>query len=248
METHAHHLHKSPGNGFWHYFFEFFMLFLAVTLGFFVENMREHYLDDKKEVQFIRSFAGDLKRDIYELDSLILKREQRKIWIDSLSFMLQSPDPDIYGRDIYFYARYLPRPYVYFSNDATIQQLRSSGNFRLINDQLVVDTIIAYDQQIAFIQRIRDREETVSERAFSAFAVLFDSRVFDQMTVYDIEFTRPSGNPRLKTRERKEIDKFLSDIHLFKTLNGAHIGWFKKQKKKAETTLAFIQKQYHLED
>ena len=26
-----------------HYFWEFFMLFPAVTLGFFVENLREHY-------------------------------------------------------------------------------------------------------------------------------------------------------------------------------------------------------------
>ena len=248
METHAHHLHKSPGNGFWHYFFEFFMLFLAVTLGFFVENMREHYLDDKKEVQFIKSFTQDLKRDIYELDSLIRKREQRKVWMDSLTVMLESPDPDLYGRDIYFYARYLPRPYVYFSNDATIQQLRSSGNFRLITDQLVVDSIIAYDQQIIFIQWIASREEVICERAFNAFATLFDSRVFDQMNIYDIEFVRPPGNPKLKSKNRNEIDKFLSDIHLFKTLNSGHIGWFKKQKKKAETTLAFIQKQYHLEE
>ncbi|MCX6221180.1 MAG: hypothetical protein NTZ69_09330 [Bacteroidia bacterium] len=30
METHAHHLHKVPGNKFWHYFYEFLMLFLAV--------------------------------------------------------------------------------------------------------------------------------------------------------------------------------------------------------------------------
>ena len=45
-----------------------------------------------------------------------------------------------------------------------------------------------------------------------------------------------------------EDDKFLSDIHLFKTLNGAHIGWFKKQKIRAETTLAFIHKQYRLQD
>jgi len=38
METHANHLHKAPGHGLKHYFFEFFMLFLAVSLGFFLET------------------------------------------------------------------------------------------------------------------------------------------------------------------------------------------------------------------
>lgn len=247
METHAHHLHNPPGKKFWHYFFEFFMLFLAVTLGFFVENQREHYVDGKKEKQFVKSFGRDLQKDIYELDGLIRQREQRKLWLDSLTFMLQSPDPDVYGRDIYFYSRYLPRVYVYISNDATVQQLKNAGNFRLINEQAVADTIMAYDQQIAFIQRIRDREEKVCERIYNSLNTLFDNRVFDQMTVYDIEFIRPPGNPHLKNKDKPELDKFLGNIHLLKTLNAAHIGWFKKQKKKAETTLAFIQKEFHIE-
>jgi hypothetical protein len=29
METHAHHLHKAPGNKFRHFFFEFLMLFFV---------------------------------------------------------------------------------------------------------------------------------------------------------------------------------------------------------------------------
>jgi hypothetical protein len=224
------------------------MLFLAVTLGFFVENLREHYLDGRKEIQFARSFAADLKRDIYELDSLIRKREQRKVWIDSLTLLLQGKNPDEHGADIYFYARYLPRPYVYFSNDATLKQLRNSGNFRLIEKQLVVDTMIAYDQQIAFIERIRDREEFVSEKIFTDFAALFDSRVFDQMTVFDIEFVRPPGNPHLKTKSPAAIDAFLSNVHLLKTLNGAHIGWFRRQKAKAEATLKYIIAAYSLQE
>ena len=34
METHAHHLHKAPEKNFWHYFYEFLMLFFAVFCGF----------------------------------------------------------------------------------------------------------------------------------------------------------------------------------------------------------------------
>ena len=46
MEVHAHsHTERKKWT---HYFWEFFMLFLAVTLGFFVENQREHYIENEK--------------------------------------------------------------------------------------------------------------------------------------------------------------------------------------------------------
>ena len=46
MEVH-HHAHTARKK--WtHYFWEFFMLFLAVTLGFFVENKREHYIEHQR--------------------------------------------------------------------------------------------------------------------------------------------------------------------------------------------------------
>jgi hypothetical protein len=45
MEVHAHT--HTPRKKWTHYFWEFFMLFLAVTLGFLVENWREHFVEKK---------------------------------------------------------------------------------------------------------------------------------------------------------------------------------------------------------
>jgi hypothetical protein len=63
METHVHHLHKAPGKNFWHYFFEFFMLFLAVFCGFLVENFREHKIEREREEQYMKSLVNDLAMD-----------------------------------------------------------------------------------------------------------------------------------------------------------------------------------------
>ena len=77
MEVHAHtHTERKK---WYHYFWEFFMLFLAVTLGFFVENQREHLVERRREKQYISSFIADLRKDIIQLDSLLEKREIRKI-------------------------------------------------------------------------------------------------------------------------------------------------------------------------
>ena len=39
------------------------MLFLAITLGFFVENKREHYIEHLRVKEFARTLAADIARD-----------------------------------------------------------------------------------------------------------------------------------------------------------------------------------------
>src|SRR5580700_599740 len=71
METHAQDLHKAPGHGWKHYFFEFFMLFLAITLGFYAENLRED-IKNKEEIKLnMSSILSDLRADIKHFDSVL---------------------------------------------------------------------------------------------------------------------------------------------------------------------------------
>ena len=70
MEVH-HHSHTERKK--WtHYLWEFLMLFLAVTLGFFVENQREHYVENKREKKYIQSFYEDLTADERDLNQTLI--------------------------------------------------------------------------------------------------------------------------------------------------------------------------------
>ncbi|MBA2250406.1 MAG: hypothetical protein H0W12_09460 [Chitinophagaceae bacterium] len=64
------------------------------------------------------------------------------------------------------------------------------------------------------------------------------------MNVYDIEFTRPANNPALMSHDKIAIRNFLSDVHYLKTVNIGQIGWFKKQRERAQTTMDYLQKEY----
>ncbi len=76
MEVH-HHSHSSRKK--WtHYFWEFLMLFLAVTLGFFVENQREHYVEGIREKKYIQSLVADLMSDTASF-SYVLKKNRSTI-------------------------------------------------------------------------------------------------------------------------------------------------------------------------
>lgn len=244
MEVHAHS--HTPRKKWSHYFWEFLMLFLAVFCGFLAEYQLEHKIEKDRGKQFILSYTEDLKKDIAQLDTRIMQREIQQLRMDSLTAILNSPDPDKYGSDAYFFARYLPRPYVFFNNGATMQQLKNAGNLRLIRNQSVVDTIMAYDQQFRFINYIQEREEQLVQRIFNHLNQIFESFVFDEMILNDIEFARPPGNPPLRSKDKLNIKNFISDIHYLKTVNKALIGNFKRLKDQAQSSLSFITKKYHL--
>ena len=142
METHAHHLHHAPGNKFWHYFFEFLMLFLAVFCGFLAENYRETLVNKEKAHHYIQSMVADLKADTADLNFSIYYQQ---LWCNHLDSALQIPIDrlkDINTQDSFYY-HFLPfycwmQPFI--QNDNTITQLKAGG-FNLIRNEQVVDSI-----------------------------------------------------------------------------------------------------------
>ena len=78
MESHAHHIHKAPGQGWKHYFFEFLMLFLAVFAGFLAENQREHIVEHQREKKFAGRLLSDLRQDSIFFETRIKLLEKRQ--------------------------------------------------------------------------------------------------------------------------------------------------------------------------
>ena len=71
MEVHHHpDLHLKPKR--WkEYFLEFLMIFLAVTMGFFAESLRENINNKERLHNYIQSLVSDLKSDLSMYDSSI---------------------------------------------------------------------------------------------------------------------------------------------------------------------------------
>ena len=106
MEIHNHsHTARKKWN---HYFWEFLMLFLAVTLGFFVENQREHYIEHKREKAYIRSLIRDLKQDTASVNHSAMLRTNVRNMVDSLLILLKTEKPQQVSSRIYYLARKIP--------------------------------------------------------------------------------------------------------------------------------------------
>ena len=98
------------------------MLFIAISLGFFVENYREVLVDRQKEKEIIASFINDLETDIKELDIVIQRRETREARIDSIIYILNNGLQDIMEK---IFTIMLDTYHVLLCFGQTIQQMKS---------------------------------------------------------------------------------------------------------------------------
>jgi hypothetical protein len=133
MEIHAHHLHKAPGHGWKHYLFEFLMLFLAVTLGFFVENLREHISETHREIELAKVLYTELSDDsVVAANKLRIRLEKEKD-MDYLNSYFKDSSLTSLPRQFYpayTTATYLINTYAFEPKDGILSQLRNSGSLR----------------------------------------------------------------------------------------------------------------------
>ena len=225
------------------------MLFLAVTLSFFVENQREHYIEHKREKQFISTMVEDLKSDTAQLTETIAYKRNKEKMLDSLILYLSKEDYQKYGNDIYYYVRNVTRPQYFSPNDRTIQQLKNSGALRLIRKLSISDSIMYYDQQLRYLFTLNEDERNIRDNFRELIGSVFDGKVFySQIDSVDFaNYNRPDGNPSLILQDAVSINKVISAAQYLKTVIRGVRARQERIKYTAVQLLSFLQKEYDLE-
>ncbi|MFI5185717.1 MAG: hypothetical protein ACHQF0_03280 [Chitinophagales bacterium] len=206
MEVHHHpHVEKKR---FKEYFFEFIMIFLAVTLGFFAENIRENISDKRQVNQYAQSMLRDLKTDLemyHTYDSLNLSY---CAIVDTIFNGLENGNGEM-GK-VYYLARKLTMmgSFVPGINAKTYSQMTSTGGFRLIKHQAIADSIALYYQLVksfdnwADLQRQRINDLiTTNDKVFNARGFFFvyksvEHNVDPQEIIRQNKFPLISKDPR----------------------------------------------------
>ncbi len=250
MEVHAHtHTERKK---FTHYLWEFFMLFLAVTLGFFVENMREHIMDRKKEKIYIESLISDLKKDTLII-GLVTKAHFKLVrGEDSLIDVLNNyKDNDSINRQCYhYYFRYATAcPKVVF-NESTMSQLLNSGNMRLIHKQSISDSIMDYNSVVKYVQDQGNAYEEYFKKALDYSGNIFDFG-YTQNTLNSDYSIKPKlqlakTNFILLSRDPAVFKKYTNDLSLLMGVLETYMFNVKNSKEKAIELIGFLQKEYSL--
>lgn len=246
METHAQELHKAPGHGWKHYFFEFFMLFLAVFTGFLAENYREHILEHQRENQYIQSLIADLRSDQQVLSQHMSGVRSSLAMMDSLITLLNSPSQisDHTGQ-LYYWARIAPRLTPLSINNRTFEQLKNSGNFRLIRKMNTSNRIMAYYEMLPLDRLLESINETEFTEYKKVAAKIFEPAVFLKMEGTGDEIKRTTENPPLRITGNEILQELsVFAVYLHGTRKGI-LGNEEKLKIKGAELIEYLQKEYH---
>jgi len=145
--NHPHHpTHKKKWS---EYIIEFVMLFAAVTLGFFAENLREHQIIDNHKNQNLIAMIDDLKQDsvqinkrIDEYSNSLVKFEQMK----DLSFAFshhQMNENQLIDSVVKIYSN-TTFSVALFINNASYKNTISSGSLSFIKNNETKKLIAEY--------------------------------------------------------------------------------------------------------
>ena len=203
MEVHAHT--HTPRKKWTHYFWEFLMLFLAVFCGFLAEYQLEHKIEKDREKQYIHNLVKDLEQDTIALAEDINALLDHLSRNDTLMKLLSGQDVKDHGADLYYFARRASRSVRVAIHDATIQQMRNSGGFRLIRNQNVARAIIEYYNRLVFIEYLQDIERSETNEYRKMAVDVFHPAVFNGIVTANNEIRRPAGNPSLLTYDAKTL-------------------------------------------
>jgi hypothetical protein len=209
------HHHTNTARKKWtHYFWEFLMLFLAVTLGFFVENMREHMIEHQREKQYARQLLSDLRNDSMFFEKRIARLHDVIALHNSFRDMMSAPTPpDNYE----LLTSGLPLLYTFDvqATIATYSQMKSSGTLRYIRDTSLIAKLQRY-YEILLPRAYRQAEDNLAY--YNNFITPFlhkHIRVQDMDYMYDSVITR---NPIMRNRTA-DTDQLLLNILEFYKIN-----------------------------
>jgi hypothetical protein len=231
------------------YFLEFFMLFAAVTLGFFAENIREYYGEREMEEKFIEVVIEDIDTDINSLKGIIKSQEKRILYEYSLIYLLAKRDFSNMN-DLYYYARVTSLRNFFQPSINGFQQLKNAGGLKMIEQHDVIKKIQHYENEVQKLVELQSISDGLLNVYRDKMATIFDGRVFKEMFInpnaLDIyqKFQKPSGNPILIENSEKDLNELLIRAIYINTNANTSMNRYKLLLSEAENLKSSLQATY----
>jgi len=250
MEVHAHS--HTPRKKWTHYLWEFLMLFLAVFAGFLAENQREHFVEHQRENKYMESLLEDLKQDTTDLINDTTWWSNRIRNIDTIRVELEKGTKERNLVLLYKKANGMRNYNSFLYHDRTIGQLKNAGNFRLLRNHAIADSLIDYDATIT--TALKDQE--IQSNA------IYQELNFQQNKIFNSKYFQPptrQWSDNLDSQYRShpevfgllapesEVMQYYNDLEFYRRITSYRIGAMKILCRKAINIVALLKKDYHLE-
>jgi hypothetical protein len=228
--------HRYPsGKKFSHFLFEFLMVFLAITGGYFANNLRENMIDRNREKEYIAGLIHDIEIDTASVKEIIAKKVNMIKGLDSLILYLENPIPKSEEIKFYIYCtRYLNSYQNFTARDITISQLQNVGSLRLVKSKEILDSIVMYYSNI-------DSYDNQTK-----FAILSFQQIME-IEIEHFDFKKLKSGKDLVLPSSKVLSLFYNRIVLMQVLLKTDLAWSNSVYDEGKALIEFLEKEYNME-
>jgi hypothetical protein len=181
----VHHPHHPTHKKKWsEYILEFFLLFTAVTLGFFAENLREHQVEIHKTEKSLKTLYLNIQKDSILFSTAIPKRKK----IDSLYEVILK----YYGKGDF--KNHLLESYTLIGqisnrsmpsiNNMALDEVKNTGRLNFIEDDKLINAI----QNYSHFTKILESRELREENFLSQFIDPIRFKYFEQTILFNLNY------------------------------------------------------------
>ena len=249
----VHHHPQVEKKSFKEYLLEGLMIFIAVTMGFIAESIRENITKHEREHHLMEMQVEDLKADLPRLDSAIVRNTLKMNRLDTLRLLIcdatVKPLPNSDYRLMYFLHRMVNFTTADFiATKRTVTQFEKNDGFGLIRKQTVSDSINYYYQVNEGIVVQQNYHREYLNQSYQLSQSIFDIRILnDYVTRADAPLMLQSNRPfNLLTKDTNTLLLCASKLYTARGTLFLSINAYKSQKARTERLIALIEKEYHL--
>ena len=250
----VHHQQIKHRKNWREYLFEFFMLFLAVSAGFFVENQRERHVENLRARDFALTLYTELKRDTTSLGEIRNRTELAYHSLDTLIVLLSDSFALSKTGLLYYHCGIGMYNSFFTANEATLQEMKSSGAIRYYKNFELVSAITEYEYSIRYLYQLETNSYVNFMETRKIQLKIFDNRYIYSSLAWDTSYAAymiflsplKFQNPPLLTSTPGTLAEFRNWARNRSELDRMKVERYQRLLTKARNLLGIIKSEYDI--
>ncbi|MGZ3750031.1 MAG: hypothetical protein ACXVAU_02075 [Mucilaginibacter sp.] len=244
MEVHHHPQLEHKPKPWKEYLLEGLMIFLAVTMGFFAESIRENITNREHAEQLTMQLVTELKSDTVQLRQIDSAESKIQMRIDTLLLSLQQPMAKADMKNI---QRLINRCYSlwpFHPNTGAINAIKNEIRIKQLSNSKIAYYIAGYEGRIAIEHKLEDMQGQLMDRVIQSFL----SEHFTQINLHAIIDGKPIVNAQTRNLTQNDLTQLAVNMELIRGFNKNQLQYIRATKNDAIELINYVKKQYELAD
>jgi hypothetical protein len=248
MEVH-HHPHVSDSHrkkNFKEYFLEFLMIFLAVTLGFFAENIRQN-ISDKEHVQLLcEQLVHDLKKDTAALNKNISLENIFTQKEDSLFYLLQQP---IAKADLKKMQELILDCYnvtIFRASTGAITEIKNELQLKQLSNSKIMSYITDYESELSKLRYMENYQQQ-NERQYIQTFIIAHFTAANIRSSSTSAFNNHVIDAQVRNLTQNDMTQLSVSLEDIETYDKIFITNYSKTKETAERLMNYVTDEFDLQ-